>query len=97
MGWVRGWSRGFGKGPRVIRFLLVFAPDPGSGNGNPHVTQNPPHSKEMMIDCAPALKRDICGYAPQNLFARISQNVEELAKIVKRIGKKGGDVCRSAV
>ena len=62
---------------------------PGEILFNPHVTNQPAHPKEMMIVYGPALPRDAFGYAPSNLFARISADIEELKKIGKRIDEEG--------
>lgn len=62
---------------------------PGEILFNPHVTNQPPHPKEMMIVYGPALLRDAFGYAPSNLFARITANVDELMKVGKRIDEEG--------
>jgi hypothetical protein len=62
---------------------------PGEILFNPHVTNRPPHPKEVMIVYGPALIRDAFGYAPSNLFARITENVGEIAKIGRRIDEQG--------
>ncbi len=62
---------------------------PGEILFNPHVTNRPPHPKEVMIVYGTALIRDAFGYAPSNLFARITENTGELANIGRRIDEVG--------
>ena len=62
---------------------------PGEILFNPHLTNKPAHPKEVIFVYGPALIRDSFGYAPSNLFARITQNVEEFTKIGKRIDEEG--------
>lgn len=67
-----------------------FGVVPGDILYNPHITDCPEHPYEIGIVYGPAAMRNVAGFAPHNLFARVRpQYISELYKLGIDINRHG--------